>query len=37
MRSLQNVTVTLNDTTTNTIRFEPKGQDLASIDQAEIF
>jgi pectate lyase len=32
----QNVTVTLNDGTTNTIRFESNGQDLANIDQVEI-
>ena len=33
---LQNVTVTLNNNTTNTIRFESTGQDLANIDQIEI-
>jgi hypothetical protein len=33
---LQNVTVTLNNNTTNTIRFESNGQDLANIDQVEI-
>jgi pectate lyase len=34
--ALQNVTVTLNNNTTNTIRFESNGQDLANIDQVEI-
>jgi hypothetical protein len=34
--ALQNVTVTLNNNTTNTIRFESNGQDLANIDQIEI-
>jgi pectate lyase len=33
---LQNVTVTLNNNATNTIRFESNGQDLANIDQVEI-
>ena len=33
---LQNVTVTLNNNTTNTIRFESNGQDLANIDQVEV-
>ena len=33
---LQNVTVTLNNNTSNTIRFESSGQDLANIDQIEI-
>jgi pectate lyase len=33
---LQNVTVTLNNNATNTIRFESNGQDLANIDQIEI-
>ena len=33
---LQNVNVTLNNNTTNTIRFETNGQDLANIDQIEI-
>ncbi len=32
----QNVTVTLNNNTTNTIRFESTGQDLANIDQVEV-
>lgn len=32
----QNVTVTLNNSTSNTIRFESTGQDLANIDQIEI-
>jgi len=32
----QNVTVTLNNNSTNTIRFESTGQDLANIDQIEI-
>jgi pectate lyase len=32
----QNVTVTLNNNTSNTIRFESTGQDLANIDQIEI-
>lgn len=32
----QNVSVTLNNSTTNTIRFESNGQDLANIDQVEI-
>ena len=32
----QNVTVTLNYSTSNTIRFESTGQDLANIDQIEI-
>jgi pectate lyase len=34
--ALQNVTVTLNNNTSNTIRFESTGQDLANIDQIEI-
>jgi hypothetical protein len=34
--ALQNVTVTLNNNTSNTIRFESTGQDLANIDQVEI-
>jgi Viral BACON domain len=34
--SLQNVSVTLNNNTTNTIRFETTGQDLANIDQVEV-
>lgn len=34
--ALQNVTVTLNNNTSNTIRFESSGQDLANIDQIEI-
>ena len=33
---MQNVTVTLNNNTSNTIRFESTGQDLANIDQVEI-
>ncbi|HKE95998.1 MAG TPA: carbohydrate-binding protein, partial [Povalibacter sp.] len=33
---LQSVTVTLNNGTSNTIRFESTGQDLANIDQIEI-
>jgi len=33
---LQSVTVTLNNNTSNTIRFESNGQDLANIDQIEI-
>jgi pectate lyase len=33
---LQNVTVTLNNNATNTIRFESTGQDLANIDQIEV-
>ncbi len=33
---LQNVAVTLNSNTTNTIRFESNGQDLANIDQVEV-
>jgi pectate lyase len=33
---LQDVVVTLNNNTTNTIRFESTGQDLANIDQVEI-
>jgi hypothetical protein len=33
---LQNATVTLNNSTSNTIRFESTGQDLANIDQIEI-
>ena len=33
---LQNVTVTLNNNTSNTVRFESNGQDLANIDQIEI-
>lgn len=33
---LQNVSVTLNNNTSNTIRFESNGQDLANIDQIEI-
>ena len=32
----QNVTVTLNNNTTNIVRFESTGQDLANIDQIEI-
>ena len=32
----QNVTVTLNNNTSNTIRFESSGQDLANIDQIEV-
>lgn len=32
----QNVTVTLNNNTSNTIRFESTGQDLANIDQIEV-
>src|SRR5262245_23997463 len=32
----QNVSVTLNNNTANTIRFESNGQDLANIDQIEI-
>jgi len=32
----QNVTVTLNNNTSNTIRFESNGQDLANIDQVEV-
>jgi pectate lyase len=32
----QNVTVTLNNNSTNTIRFESTGQDLANIDQVEV-
>ena len=35
--ALQNVTVTLNNNSTNTIRFESNGQDLANIDQVEVF
>ncbi|HEU5133799.1 MAG TPA: BACON domain-containing carbohydrate-binding protein [Steroidobacteraceae bacterium] len=34
--ALQNVTVTLNNNSTNTIRFESTGQDLANIDQVEV-
>jgi pectate lyase len=34
--ALQNVSVTLNNNSTNTIRFETTGQDLANIDQIEI-
>jgi hypothetical protein len=34
--SLQNVAVTLNNSTANTIRFESNGQDLANIDQVEV-
>jgi pectate lyase len=34
--ALQNVTVTLNNDTANTIRFESTGQDLANIDQIEL-
>jgi hypothetical protein len=34
--STQNVTVTLNNNSTNTVRFESTGQDLANIDQIEI-
>ena len=34
--ALQNVSVTLTNSTTNTIRFESTGQDLANIDQVEI-
>jgi pectate lyase len=33
--ALQNATVTLNNNSTNTIRFESNGQDLANIDQVE--
>jgi len=33
---LQDVTVTLNNNTSNTIRFESTGQDLANIDQVEV-
>jgi hypothetical protein len=33
----QNVTVNLNNNSTNTVRFETTGQDLANIDQIEIF
>jgi pectate lyase len=33
---LQNVTVNLNNSTSNTIRFETTGQDLANVDQVEI-
>jgi pectate lyase len=33
---LQNVTVTLNNNTSNIIRFESTGQDLANIDQLEV-
>ncbi|HVQ12493.1 MAG TPA: CBM35 domain-containing protein, partial [Vicinamibacterales bacterium] len=33
---LQSVTVTLTNSTSNTIRFESNGQDLANIDQIEI-
>lgn len=32
----QNVAVTLNNDTTNTIRLESNGQDLANIDQVEV-
>jgi hypothetical protein len=32
----QNVAVTLNNGTVNTIRFESNGQDLANVDQVEI-
>jgi pectate lyase len=32
----QNVTVTLNNNTTNTIRLETTGQDLANVDQVEV-
>jgi len=32
----QNVTMTLNNGTGNTLRFESNGQDLANIDQVEI-
>jgi pectate lyase len=34
---LQNVTVTLNNSASNVIRFESTGQDLANIDQVEVF
>ncbi len=34
--ALQNVTVTLNNNATNTIRFESNGQDLANVDQVEV-
>jgi pectate lyase len=34
---LQNVTVTLNNNASNIIRFESTGQDLANIDQVEVF
>jgi pectate lyase len=34
---LQNVTVTLNNNTSNVIRFESTGQDLANVDQVEVF
>jgi pectate lyase len=34
---LQNVTVTLNNNASNIIRFESTGQDLANVDQVEVF
>jgi pectate lyase len=34
---LQNATVTLNNNTSNIIRFESTGQDLANVDQVEVF
>jgi hypothetical protein len=34
--ALQNITVTLNNNSSNTIRFESTGQDLANIDQVEV-
>jgi hypothetical protein len=34
--ALQNATATLNNNSTNTIRFESNGQDLANIDQVEV-
>lgn len=34
--ALQDASVTLNNSTTNTIRFESTGQDLANIDQVEV-
>jgi len=34
---VQNVTVTLNNNTSNIIRFESTGQDLANVDQVEVF
>jgi hypothetical protein len=34
--ALQDSSVTPNNSTTNTIRFESTGQDLANIDQVEI-
>jgi rhamnogalacturonan endolyase len=33
---LENVTVTLNNNTSNIIRFESTGQDLANVDQVEV-